>query len=259
MSIKIKRRNEQQNLKKVLIYGLDGTGKSTFAYNYCKENNLNPVVIDIDDTNYTPLPLIEFDRTDDNVIYKSLKNIIRELKTLEYDTIILDGVSSLLELLVSNGRGMNKYGDRTARWNKILNLLLDTNKNLIFIGQIDMVVIEGESSKAVVNVNSIVNEKYRCVFENNKYSHIVEKYRVVEDNSSKQNNTEFVKANEVAPQTDYHEKALKHLKWMKKHKKDLNLTNAKLEVALCQKKGLYTVEEAAKIAKELDILLNGYK
>ena len=37
--------------KKVMIYGNDGTGKSTFAEEYCKQNNLKPIVIDVDDTN----------------------------------------------------------------------------------------------------------------------------------------------------------------------------------------------------------------
>ena len=39
--------------KKVMIYGNDGTGKSTFAETYCNKNGLNRVVIDIDDTNFT--------------------------------------------------------------------------------------------------------------------------------------------------------------------------------------------------------------
>ena len=43
------------DLKKVLIYGLDGSGKSTFAEQYCNDNNLNAIVIDVDDTNYTDL------------------------------------------------------------------------------------------------------------------------------------------------------------------------------------------------------------
>ena len=27
---------EKEDLKKIMVYGLDGTGKSTFAANYCK-------------------------------------------------------------------------------------------------------------------------------------------------------------------------------------------------------------------------------
>ena len=55
MVLQFKRRSSETNLKKVMIYGHDGTGKSTFAENYCNKNGLNPVVIDIDDTNYTIL------------------------------------------------------------------------------------------------------------------------------------------------------------------------------------------------------------
>ena len=47
--------------KKVMIYGNDGTGKSTFAETYCKQNGLNPLVIDIDDTNFTSLPIVEME------------------------------------------------------------------------------------------------------------------------------------------------------------------------------------------------------
>lgn len=174
------RSETENNLRKVLIYGMDGSGKSTFAETYCNEHNLNPIVIDIDDTNYTALPLVEFRRDNDSVLFKELKTVIKDIANSSFDTIILDGVSSLLELLVSNSRGMAKYGDRTTRWNKLLNELLLTKKHLIFVGQIDMVVIEGETSKAVVNVNSIVNEKYRCLYDGKKYTHIVEKYRGIE-------------------------------------------------------------------------------
>ena len=261
--LKFKKRSQKQNLKKVLIYGFDGTGKSTFAYDYCQKNNLNAVVIDIDDTNYTDLPLVEFNRTTDTAIYESLKRIIKELKDEEkFDTIIIDGVSSLLELLVSNGRGMNKYGDRTARWNKLLNLLLNTGKHLIFIGQIDMLVIEGESSKAVINVNSIINEKYRCIIENGKYSHIVEKYRVLEKSSNNDEpapaNQQFQTADNVEQQkTEARIQAEKFIEYLKKRNKSLNMFEVKLEMANCHKKGHYSLEECVEIIKELEVLLNG--
>lgn len=182
----------EDNLRKVLIYGMDGSGKSTFAETYSREHNLNPIVIDIDDTNYTSLPLVEFKRDNDSVLFKELKTVIKDIGDSEFDTVIIDGVSSLLELLISNNRGMSKYADRTSRWNKLLNELLLLRKHLIFIGQIDMVVIEGETSKAVVNVNSIVNEKYRCIYDGKKYTHKVEKFRGIES-------TETTEPKKVSP------------------------------------------------------------
>lgn len=165
MVLKFKQRGTH-DLKKVMIYGMDGSGKSTFAENYCKENGLNPVVIDIDDTNYTSLPILELSLTNDVSTFRSIKDAISEIsKSSDFDTIILDGVTSLLEMLVSNAKGLAKYSDRAMRFQKILQSLLSSGKHLIFIGQIDMKLVYNEdvqSSKMVIKVNSIVNEKYLC-------------------------------------------------------------------------------------------------
>lgn len=174
------------DLKKVMIYGMDGTGKSTFAADYCRENGLNPVVIDIDDTNYTNLPILNLSFKNDVKTFNEIKNAVEEIsKTDDFDTIILDGVTSLLEMLVSNAKGLAKYSDRATRFQKILQALLSSGKNLIFIGQADMQVIyteEVQSSKMVIKVNSIVNEKYLCeVDERGNFSHKVIKFRTFEN------------------------------------------------------------------------------
>lgn len=173
------------DLKKVMIYGMDGTGKSTFAEEYCRENGLNPVVIDIDDTNYTNLPILNLSFKNDVKTFNEIKNAVEEIsKSDDFDTIILDGVTSLLEMLVSNAKGLAKYSDRATRFQKILQALLSCGKNLIFIGQADMQVIyteEVQSSKMVIKVNSIVNEKYLCeVDERGNFSHKVIKFRTFE-------------------------------------------------------------------------------
>ena len=182
MVLKFKQRGIN-DVKKVLIYGGDGSGKSTFAAEYCKENGLNPVVIDIDDTNYTTLPIVDIDLSSDMTAYKNIIRTIKEVTPSQFDTIILDGVTSLLEILTSKAKGIKKYSDRAERFSAILNALIDSHKNLIFIGQIDMKVIHNEefqSPKPVVKINSIVNEKYLCLKEKNNYTHEVEKYRAVE-------------------------------------------------------------------------------
>jgi len=163
--LKFKTRGEN-DLKKVMIYGNDGTGKSTFAETYCRNNGLNPVVIDVDDTNYTSLPIVEVDLSSDLKAYKFVKNIVAEIvKSGEFDTIILDGVTSYLEMLVSKANGLKKYSDRAERFQDVLRCLLASGMNIIFIGQADMKVIyneEHQSNKMVIKINSLVNEKYHC-------------------------------------------------------------------------------------------------
>lgn len=188
MVLKFKKRGKD-DLKKVMIYGQDGSGKSTFAEEYCRENNLNPVVIDVDDTNYTNLPILALSFKNDVKTFNELKEAIAEItKTSDFDTIILDGVTSLLEMLVSNAKGLAKYSDRATRFQKILQALLSSGKNLIFIGQIDMKVIfteEVQSSKMVIKVNSIVNEKYLCeVDDKGNFSHKIIKFRTFEGDTT---------------------------------------------------------------------------
>ena len=176
----------KDDLKKVMIYGNDGTGKSTFAETYCNNNGLKPVVIDVDDTNYTNLPIVEVDLSSDLKAYKFVKNIVNEvLQSGEFDTIILDGVTSYLEMLVSKANGLKKYSDRAERFQDVLRTLLSSGMNLIFIGQADMKVIyneEHQSNKMVIKINSIVNEKYYCyIDEKGRYQVDTVKFRSISE------------------------------------------------------------------------------
>jgi len=186
MALRFKDRTTGPRLKKVLVYGMDGSGKSTFAEHYCLEHGLNPVCIDIDDTNYTNVPIVEVNLTTDLTTYNTVKGVIQEIsKSKEFDTIILDGVTSLLELLTSKAKGMAAYSDRSKRWNDILRALLVSGKNIIFVGQIDMELIytpDAQSSKAVIKVNSMVNEKYYTYIDDKgQYCHEVKKFRTLEE------------------------------------------------------------------------------
>ena len=168
--------------KKVLIYGNDGTGKSSYAETYCKTNDLKPVCIDIDDTNYTSIPLVEIDTRTDLTTFNSICEVIDLITNDErFDTIIVDGVTSLIEMLVSKANGLKKYSDRSERFTKILRLLQSSGKNIIWIGQADMKVIyteDHQSNKIVIKINSIVNEKYHCyISKNGKYEVETEKIR----------------------------------------------------------------------------------
>ena len=176
----------KDDLKKVMIYGNDGSGKSTFAETYCKQNGLNPVVIDIDDTNFTSLPIVELQFEENNKRnWLKIRDIFKKVcLSDDFDTVIIDGVTSLLEMLVSDANGMKAYKDRADRFNEILLLFERCNKNVIYIGQADVRVIYGEehqSNKSVIKVNSIVNEKYYCYFdEKGAFKVKTEKFRRVE-------------------------------------------------------------------------------
>ena len=172
--------------KKVMIYGNDGTGKSTFAETYCTKHGLNPVVIDIDDTNFTSLPIVDLEFEDNNKRnWLRIRDTFKKVALSEdFDTVIIDGVTSLLEMLVSDANGLKAYKDRADRFNELLLLLQRSNKNIIYIGQADMKVIYSEdhqSNKSVIKVNSIVNEKYHCFFdEHGKFKVATEKFRRIE-------------------------------------------------------------------------------
>ena len=169
--LKLKNRKTTKSKKKVLIYGNDGSGKSTFAEQYCKDNNLKGIVVDIDDTNYTDMDIVDIDLSTDLKAYKFMKNIIGLVTNdPNYDTIIIDGVTSYLEMLVSKANGLKKYSDRAERFNDVLRDLLNSNLNLIFIGQADMAVVYNEdhqSNKSVIKINSLVNEKYHTYITRN--------------------------------------------------------------------------------------------
>ena len=167
--------------KKVLIYGNDGTGKSTYAETYCKDNGLTAVCIDIDDTNFTNIPLVEIDTRTDITTFNSICQVIDLISEDDrFDTIIVDGVTSLIEMLVSKANGLKKYSDRSERFTKILRKIQASGKNIIWIGQADMKVIyndEHQSNKIVIKINSIVNEKYHCLINKGKYEVETEKIR----------------------------------------------------------------------------------
>lgn len=191
------------DLKKVLVLGDDGSGKSTFAEEYCKENSLNAVVLDIENTNYTDLLMVnEFDLSSDKKAYRCLKMVLSEIEKMDdTDTIIIDGIDEVIESFISDAKGLKAFSDRSKTFSKFIKDCMKTNKNLIFIGQspVDLDWYKGDENpnKCIIKINAIVNEKYRCIktpkVKNPKspndyeYSYEVTKYRasrktIVEDN-----------------------------------------------------------------------------
>ena len=171
--------------KKVLIYGNDGTGKSTFAEQYCEKHGLTAICIDIDDTNFTDIPIVEVDTRNDRLTYNNMmKTIDLIIEDGRFDTIIIDGVTSLLEMLVSKGKGLSKYSDRAQRFTDILRKIQTSGLHTIWIGQADLEVVyneEHQSNKQVIKLNSIVNEKYHCyISKTGKFEVETKKYRAIE-------------------------------------------------------------------------------
>lgn len=72
----MKLKSRDKVFKKVLIYGLPGHGKSTFASNYCKKHGLKPMVLDIDDTNFTDDDVVELDLRNDIKTFNSVISTI---------------------------------------------------------------------------------------------------------------------------------------------------------------------------------------
>lgn len=177
------KKRSKMNRRKVLIYGDDGSGKSTYAETYCREHNLNPVVLDLEDTNYTDLPIAnEFDLTTDIKAYRCMNQVLSQITESEFDTIIIDGVDSLIEAFISNANGLKCYADRSKTFIKFTRDCLKTGKNLIFVGQspVDLDYYKGSDAKpnsCIVKLNAMVNEKYRL---GDKFQVETVKYRVKE-------------------------------------------------------------------------------
>lgn len=185
MVLKLQSRENSNVLKRVLIYGMPGDGKSTFARNYCKKHDLNPVVLDIDDTNFTGDPIVELNLKSDIQTLNSILTAIDDIKASKFDTIVIDGLGSLLENLVSNSKGQSKYSDRSERFKKIFKKLKNSGCNLIFIGQEDCNMASYTDSvpnKSIILVNSIVNETYYCVRDGKNFVQSIDKFRTELDN-----------------------------------------------------------------------------
>lgn len=178
---------------KVLIYGLDGTGKSTGAEKYCEKRGLHPVVIDFDKTNWTRVPKLKlsimdvnankFRKTDAAVsVVSDIKSIIKDIiASEEYDTLILDGVGTLTDLLIPEKIKLSQqaYLQRTNLFKKIWRCLLTSNVNIIFIGQKDLIVTEeSENSKLAEKINNMVDWKFRCYRNGDVFTNECTKWRI---------------------------------------------------------------------------------
>ena len=261
MAFKLKQRGVD-DAKKILVYGNDGTGKSTFAAEYCREHNLNPIVIDVDDTNYTDCDILDLTLTNDVKTFNAIKEAIQQIAKSDYDTIILDGVSSLIEMLVSQDKGIKKYEVRNDRFKKILKEIRTSEKNIIFVGQADLKVVHNDdyqSNKLIVKVNSIVNEKYHCFIDaQGNYSYEVEKLRTVEPKPKELE----VKSEEVIEEVPAEPKKTNNLDSSKEIAQSIieelpsrSLLEAKIELSKLLKSGIISQDECPEILQWIKEML----
>ncbi|WP_054834573.1 AAA family ATPase [Methanobrevibacter arboriphilus] len=189
--LKLKDRRAGNIPKRVLIYGdPPGSGKSSYCNEYCRENNLKEIVIDFDSTNFTKSPVVNIDLSSDLKAYKGIKEVIKEVKnTEEYDTIVFDGVGTMLDLLISSANGMRRFADRSDRFNSILKELLSSDLSVIFIGQWDMSLDSYQDTtppnKSIIRINSLVNWIYSCKRDGDTFTQTLIKFRKeLEDNKT---------------------------------------------------------------------------
>lgn len=187
--LKLKDRRAGNIPKRVLIYGDPGSGKSSYCNEYCRENNLKEIVIDFDSTNFTKSPVVNIDLSSDLRAYKGIKEVIKEVKnTEEYDTIVFDGVGTMLDLLISSANGMRRFADRSDRFNSILKELLSSDLSVIFIGQWDMSLDSYQDTtpnKSIIRINSLVNWIYSCKRDGDTFTQTLIKFRKeLEDNKT---------------------------------------------------------------------------
>ena len=169
----ITKRKDIKSLKKVLIVGETKHGKSTFAEKYCKNNGLNAVVCDFENTNFTDMDLlVDFDLTNDRKLFRTLHKLIKEVEASDYDTIVLDGIDSVIEGFISDANGLKAYADRSKTFARLMNDLDNSHLNVIFISQLPGYLdyykdSEEKPNKCVVRLNARVNETYLCFKDNN--------------------------------------------------------------------------------------------
>ena len=172
--MEIVKRKDNKNLKKVLVVGDSKAGKSTFVEQYCLDNQLKAIVLDIEDTNYTDMDLVtDFDLSSDVKAYRTLKKLIKEIEVSEYDTVVIDGIDSLIESFISDGNGLKAFSDRSKTFNKLIRDLDKSGLNVIFVGQApcDLEYYKGDENpnKCIIRLNARCNEVYKCIKGNGKY------------------------------------------------------------------------------------------
>lgn len=170
--------------KKIMIFGLDGSGKSYFANKYCEDHGLNEVVFDFDQTNFSTEHILKIPPLRTAKQYTEyFCTLLEEIDQSIYDTVVFDNIMSFFELITSDSKGLAKFSERSQNWKKIKLKLMKSNLNVIFIGQIDTDIeqyigTDTKPSSIIASVHSLCNEKYFCEYNKSKgFTQTIRKYR----------------------------------------------------------------------------------
>ncbi|MBQ6220104.1 MAG: AAA family ATPase [Methanobrevibacter sp.] len=172
-SISIPVQDKSKRPEITLIYGNPGSGKTTGAWKHCQMLGYNPICIDVNNTNHTPMPNLDIDFSKNHVyLLRELQRYIELLSKSEYDTIVIEDTGRLFDnkltpVKVNEKNKFAKWEVRATALALIVDCLIKSKMNIIFIGQSDMIIKDHPNkddnetySRPVVEINSIVNWAY---------------------------------------------------------------------------------------------------
>lgn len=131
-------KGKQTRAQRVVIYGVESVGKSTFAANFPK-----PLFLDVEGgTAHLDVDRVEINSADD------LASALSEAKKLSYETIVIDSIDWTERLIVEGllaqhkktsiedwgyGKGWVMVAEKTARLLTSLDALIEANINVVLI------------------------------------------------------------------------------------------------------------------------------
>jgi hypothetical protein len=144
---------KQQRAQRVVLYGVESVGKSTFAAQFPK-----PLFLDIEQgTSH-----LDVDRCDINS-WKQLTEALAEAKATDYQTIVVDSADWAERLCVEDllttskktsiedfgfGKGWVMVAERMSRMLSSIDMLIDAGKNVVLIAHSKIVRFEAPDALA---------------------------------------------------------------------------------------------------------------
>jgi len=146
-------KGKQQRAQRVVIYGVESVGKSTFAAKFP-----NPLFLDIEQgTSH-----LDVDRCEINT-WKQLTDALIEAKATDYQTVVIDSADWAERLCVEDllastkktsvedfgfGKGWVMVAERMSRMLSSVDQLIDAGKNVVLIARLKIVRFEAPDALA---------------------------------------------------------------------------------------------------------------